>query len=96
MSSRHTDIRNRIAGRGGNLGATVLKRHRRRGDPMAAYDALPAPLRHWLAEAAMPWSPISCHRIWQRACKTGTSVEEVLDTLSRAEKRAMEREYRPS
>jgi len=34
-----------------NLGATKLKRRQRSVDPMRAYDALPQPLRQWLAGA---------------------------------------------
>lgn len=36
---------------------------------MAAYDALPPVLRQWLAEAAMPWSPLSAKRAWRRAMR---------------------------
>ncbi len=38
-------------------------------DPLAEFDALPAPLRQWLAEAAMPWSPRSALRIWRRVLR---------------------------
>ena len=31
-------------------------RARRHTDPMRDYDALPPPLRRWLAEARLPWS----------------------------------------
>ncbi|WP_291729888.1 DUF6525 family protein [Leisingera sp. F5] len=44
-----------------------LKRRRRAGDPMQAYDALPPGLRHWLASACLPWSPASALRIWIKA-----------------------------
>ncbi|MEC9104487.1 MAG: DUF6525 family protein, partial [Pseudomonadota bacterium] len=37
--------------------ATTLRRRRRPADPMQAYDALPRPLRAWMAQAALPWSP---------------------------------------
>lgn len=36
---------------------------------MAAYDALPPALRHWLAEAALPWSPDSAKRARRRALR---------------------------
>lgn len=49
-----------------NLNST-LKRRRRAGSPMQAYDALPAPLRGWLAEACLPWSPASALRLWTKA-----------------------------
>ncbi|MFP4275149.1 MAG: DUF6525 family protein [Paracoccaceae bacterium] len=38
-------------------------------DPLDEYDALPAPLRQWLAQAAMPWSPRSALRIWRRVLR---------------------------
>jgi hypothetical protein len=59
---------------------------------MRAFDALPAPLRQWMAEAALPWSPASCNRIWTRARKRGEDVEAVLDRLSRAEAACLARE----
>ncbi len=43
-----------------NLGPTAQRQRRRTRDPMAAFDALPAPLRAWLSRAALPWSPASC------------------------------------
>ncbi len=49
-----------------NLNST-LRRRRRVGDPMQAYDALPAPLRRWLASACLPWSPASALRLWRKA-----------------------------
>ena len=50
--------------------ATSLRR--RRTAPMGHYDSLPAELRHWLARAALPWSPASALRLWRRAMhKTG-------------------------
>ncbi|PWJ22216.1 DUF6525 family protein [Jannaschia seohaensis] len=36
-------------------------------DNMAAYDALPEPLRVWLAQARLPWSPASAKRAWRKA-----------------------------
>lgn len=40
---------------------------RRRGPrPMARYDRLPAELRLWLADAALPWSPVSALKLWRR------------------------------
>jgi hypothetical protein len=69
----------------GNLGATTLKRRRRSGDPMRAFDALPMPLRRWLAEAALPWSPASCRRVWEKARRKSLSMQDTLRLLSRAE-----------
>jgi hypothetical protein len=68
-----------------NLGETRLKRKKRMRDPMRTYDALPPALRTWLAEAALPWSPASCRRIWQRARERGEPVEAILARLDRAE-----------
>jgi hypothetical protein len=47
--------------------STDLRLAKARRDNMADYDALPAPLRAWLAEARMPWSPMSARRAWRRA-----------------------------
>lgn len=75
-----------------NLGTTTLKRRRRAADPMQAYDALPRPLRHWLAGAALPWSPKSCKRIWDRAREEGLSLDAAIETLTRAEQRTLARD----
>lgn len=69
----------------GNLGETSLARRRTRRDPMRAFDALPPSLRRWIADAALPWSPTSCRRIWQRARARGEPVEAILARLDRAE-----------
>lgn len=78
------------ARRGRNLGGPGLRR-RRRGDPMAAYDAAPAPLRAWMAQAALPWSPASCLAIWRRARAAGEGVPAALARLDRAERAALDR-----
>ncbi|MCV2894743.1 DUF6525 family protein [Lentibacter sp. XHP0401] len=70
----------------GNLGATSLRRRKSNRDPMQTYDTLPPPLRHWLANAAMPWSPASCKKIWRRAKARGEPVHAILDKLDRSEK----------
>ncbi len=59
---------------------------------MQAYDALPAPLRQWLGQAALPWSPVSARRLWQRAHAQGLSVEQTLASLSQAEARTLARD----
>jgi hypothetical protein len=46
---------------------TRLKRRRRQGDPMDAYDRLPPELRQWLAQARLPWSAQSALRLWRKA-----------------------------
>ncbi|MGR3803236.1 DUF6525 family protein [Marinibacterium profundimaris] len=79
----------RYARGSGNLGETRLRRRRRQGDPMRSFDALPGPLRRWMAGAALPWSPVSCRRIWEAARARGDSVEAALDRLDRAERAAL-------
>ena len=52
---------------------------------MSGYDRLPAPLRRWLACAALPWSPQSALRIWQRAlADSGGSPDIAIARLNRA------------
>ena len=75
-----------------NLGDTSLRRKRRSGNPMKAYDALPGPLRRWLSEAALPWSPNSARRIWARSLAEGKSTEEALRDLTEAEHRNLARD----
>lgn len=62
-----------------------LRRRVRQGNPMARYDALPEGLRHWLSEAALPWSPASALRLWQQAIAEGAGPEGARARLSRAE-----------
>lgn len=81
-----------LSRRGGNLGSTAQRLRRRSADPMAAFDALPAPLRCWLAQAALPWSPASCRRLWHKARSAGASIQETLAILDQAEHRALQRE----
>ncbi|WP_366944760.1 DUF6525 family protein [Planktotalea sp.] len=68
-----------------NLGSTSLPRKRRNSDPMQTYDCLPAPLRQWVAQAALPWSPASVRRIWSKSKAKGLSAEEALFSLNQAE-----------
>lgn len=75
-----------------NLGHSSLRRRRRSRDPMAAYDGLPAPLRRWVSQAALPWSPASVRRVWTKALAKGLSPEEALSSLSRAEARTLARD----
>ena len=77
-----------------NLGATSLRRKRHARDPMRSFDALPAPLRRWLAQAALPWSPASAQNIWARARAKGHSAEEALRLLHQAEASTLAREKR--
>ena len=76
----------------GNLGQSSLPRKRRAIDPMQAYDSLPAPLRHWLSQAALPWSPQSVRRIWVKSRAKGLSDEETLHRLNRAEAQTLARD----
>lgn len=75
-----------------NLGESSLRRKRRAGDPMAMFDGLPPPLRQWLSEAALPWSPASVRRIWSKSRAKGLSPEETLLSLSQAEARTLARD----
>ena len=75
-----------------NLGSTTLKRRRRSSDPMRTFDALPPVLRQWLSNAALPWSPASCRRIWRAARARGESEAELLARLDRAEQKMLGRD----
>lgn len=75
-----------------NLGQCSLRRKRRRQDPMAVFDSLPTPLRRWLAEAALPWSPASARRIWVKSRAKGMSEQEALSSLRQAEQRTLARD----
>lgn len=59
---------------------------------MQTYDTLPAPLRHWLGQAVLPWSPSSARRIWQNAHAKGHSIEEALSSLAKAEAKTLSRD----
>ena len=75
-----------------NLGQSSLRRKRRSGDPMPAYDGLPAPLRQWLSAAALPWSPTSARRLWFKLRSKGLTQEEMIASLSEVEARALARD----
>ena len=75
-----------------NLGSTSLRRRSRPGSAMQSYDALPAPVRRWLSEAALPWSPTSARRVWRRAKARGLSVDQALTMLTEAEQRMLARD----
>lgn len=77
-----------------NLGETRLRRKRRAADPMQTYDALPTPLRQWLSQAALPWSPASARKIWRRAQAKGLDCDEALAMLDRAETHTLARDLR--
>ncbi|MCF2870326.1 DUF6525 family protein [Octadecabacter sp. G9-8] len=75
-----------------NLGETSLCRKRRSVDPMHAYDSLPTPLRQWLSQAALPWSPVSARKIWARAQAKGLSADDALALLCRSEAQTLARD----
>lgn len=75
-----------------NLGQTSLRGKRRATDPMKTYDALPAPLRLWLGQAALPWSPTSARRLWDKVHAKGQSIEDTLSALSKAEAKTLARD----
>lgn len=60
--------------------------------PMRAYDELPAPLRRWLAQAALPWSVPSALRIWSMELRRGGTADSALARLARAEAKMLARE----
>ena len=68
-----------------NLGDTGLTRRRRARDPMREFDGLPPPLRRWLTQAALPWSPASCRRIWARVRAAGGGEAEAIARLETAQ-----------
>ncbi len=59
---------------------------------MKTYDALPAPLRLWLGQAALPWSPTSARRLWDKVHTKGHSLDETLSALSKAEAKTLARD----
>ena len=61
-------------------------------DPMAEHDRLPAPLRAWLAQAALPWSAQSAARLWQRALHETRCPDAALARLQSAEAKTLARE----
>lgn len=77
----------------GNCGETGQRLSRRRADAMAAYDRLPADLRAWLQEAALPWSPDSALRAWRRALLASYgNRRKALDRMSELEARKLAEE----
>lgn len=58
---------------------------------MRAHDALPAPLRLWLQQAALPWSAESARRVWEREVQR-SGVEGALRRLAEVEAATLARE----
>ena len=75
-----------------NIGQCSLRRKRRSGNPMETFDGLPAPVRQWVTQAALPWSPASVRRIWSKSRAKGLSDDEALQTLAQAEARTLARD----
>ncbi|MBY6006422.1 hypothetical protein KUV62_21035 [Salipiger bermudensis] len=87
-----------MAARISNLRSS-LKRRSRQGDAMARFDRLPPDLRRWLAQAALPWSPRSALRLWQRAlARHGGDTDAALAHLGEVERATLRRDtaYRPA
>ena len=70
-------------------------RRRPSGDPMQAFDRLPAELRNWLCAARLPWSPRSAAKLWTRVLQRndGDTIR-ALAALDRAEAKALARDAR--
>ena len=66
-----------------NLASSLTRRRKPRAarDPMAEFDRLPSDLRRWLAQAALPWSPRSALRAWQRALAQSRGPQDALARL---------------
>ncbi|WP_281260472.1 DUF6525 family protein [Defluviimonas denitrificans] len=72
---------------------STLKGRRQAGDPMAAYDLLPPDLRHWLAQAVLPWSARSALRAWRRALLVcNDDAAEARCHLNRIERKQLSRD----
>ncbi|MDS9468490.1 DUF6525 family protein [Paracoccus sp. MBLB3053] len=61
--------------------------------PMDRYDRLPAELRRWLANAALPWSAQSVLRVWTRLHReTGGDTDRMIRRMDQAEQRMLMRD----
>jgi hypothetical protein len=67
-------------------------RRRRRENPMAAHDRLPAPARAWVTRAVLPWSAASVARVWSRALRETGCETMALERLSAIEARMIARD----
>lgn len=77
-----------------NLGVTKLKRRRRSADPMRELDGLPQELRGWLAGAALPWSPRSAQRAFNKALARTEDPQQALAELDQLQQRKIRRDSR--
>lgn len=74
---------------------TVTSLKRRKHTPMPAFDRLPADLRAWLHDAALPWSAASALRLWRQALRDhGGDAQAARNHLSRTEARLIARDAR--
>lgn len=64
----------------------------RQTDPMRDHDALPQALRAWAAQAALPWSPRSLLRIWNRSIAMTGSCDAAIHRLTVIEAATLARE----
>jgi hypothetical protein len=64
----------------------------RQTNPMRDHDALPAPLRQWAAQAALPWSAQSLRRLWIKSLAATGCPDAALTRLQRAEAATLARE----
>lgn len=59
---------------------------------MRAHDRLPAELRLWASQAALPWTPRSLRRAWMRAVRQTGCRKAALDRLNVIEAATLARE----
>ncbi len=64
----------------------------RQTNPMRDHDALPAPLRQWATQAALPWSARSLRRAWAKSLAATGCPDKALARLRRAEAATLARE----
>jgi hypothetical protein len=77
-----------------NLSSALCRRRKARParDPMTEFDRLPADLRRWLSTAALPWSPRSAHRVYQRALAEARAPQEALAMLDALQAKRLARD----
>ncbi|MBZ4021759.1 hypothetical protein CKO11_04705 [Rhodobacter sp. TJ_12] len=75
---------------------TTRLRARRRTNPMATHDRLPAPARAWVAQAVLPWSAASVARIWAKAMAETGCERAALARLAEREAQTLARETPPT
>ena len=77
-----------------NRGATSLRVRHRREDPMREFDRLPAELRAWLSEAALPWRPRSVRKAFDKAVARTRNTDRALAELTELEQRLIAKDAR--